>query len=263
MTKEYNIITSLLSPNIYSRPQSKMLGIRGIGIHWVGNANSKAINNRNYFNNLPESNKKLIADAKLANKKPVLRYASSHEIIGLDGEIIICLPKNEVGFHVGAKSYKPRAKTLLGNSPNRYLYGIETCHPDWSGKFNDKTYRTLVNRSADLLIEFGLKPSKDTLWRHYDVTGKDCPSYYIKNPSEWDKLVDDITKRYQEKVEVLFVAELQKWQEEMGIKSLESLSKKKDNQGNAIVNSPEDWKKKLGENVSGWLFWSIIDRISK
>lgn len=251
MNKEYDIITALLDPNIYSRPQSKMLGIRGIAIHWVGNANSKAINNRHYFNNL----KKQTGTPK--------RYASSHEIIGLDGEVVICLPKNEVGFHVGASSYKPRVKQLLTNSPNRYLYGIETCHPDWNGKFNDKTYKTLVNRCADLLIEFDLKPSKDTLWRHYDVTGKDCPKYYIDNPNEWDKLVADITKRYKEKVEVLFVAELANWQKVQGEKALDSLNKKKDNKGNPVVGSPEDWKKKLGENVPGWLFWSIIDRISK
>ena len=188
MKKEYDIIISLISPNPYSRPQSKMFGIKGIAIHWVGNANSKAINNRNYFENLKN---------QTATPK---RYASSHEIIGLDGEVVICLPKNEVGFHVGAKSYKPRVKTLLANSPNRYLYGIETCHPDWSGKFNDKTYRTLINRVADLLIEFDLKPSKDTLWRHFDVTGKDCPKYYIDNPKEWDKLVADIIKRYDEKI---------------------------------------------------------------
>lgn len=250
MSKEYEIITAFLSPNPYSRPQSKMLGIRGLAIHWVGNANSKAINNRHYFENLKN---------QTATPK---RYASSHEIIGLDGEVVICLPKNEVGFHVGANSYKPRVRQLLANSPNRYLYGIETCHPDWTGKFNNKTYKTLVNRCADLLIEFDLEPSKDTLWRHYDVTGKNCPKYYIDNPKEWDKLVADITKRYYEKVEVLFVAELANWQKVQGEQALDSLKKKKDGDGNPVVGSPEDWKKKLGENVPGWLFWSIIDRIS-
>lgn len=254
MKREYEIIKAYLDPNPYSRPQSKMKGIRGICIHWVGNANSKAINNRHYFNNLKN---------QTATPK---RYASSHEIIGLDGEIVICMPKTEVAFHAGAKSYKPRVKQLLANSPNRYLYGIEVCHPDWGGKFNDKTYKTLVNRSADLLIEFDLKPSKDTIWRHFDVTGKDCPRYYVQNPNAWDKLVTDITKRYYEKInkktdEVIKVA-LAKWQEEMGKKSLESLSKKKDGNGDLIVNKPEDWKKTLGKDTPQWLFWSIVDRIT-
>ena len=251
----YEIITDLLTPNIYSRPQSKMLGLRGLAIHWVGNAKSKAINNRNYFNDLYKANQYRIA----MGEKAV--YASSHEIIGLDGEVVICIPKNEVAFHVGAKSYKSRVKVLLANSPNRYLYGVETCHPDWDGRFNDKTYSTLVSRVADLLIEFDLKPSKDTIWRHYDVTGKDCPHYYVQNQNQWDKLIEDITKRYYEKVEVLFVAKLEKWQEEMGINALDSLNKKKDHFGNPIVNDPEGWKQKLSDNVPSWLFWSIIDRI--
>lgn len=257
MNQEYDIIIALLDPNVYSRPQSKMLGIRGIAIHWVGNASSKAINNRHYFNNLPVTNKTLKEQGKS------VRYASSHEIIGLDGEVIICVPNNEVAYHVGANSYKPRVKQLLDNSPNRFLYGIETCHPDWGGKFNDKTYKTLVNRVADLLIKFDLLPSKDTLWRHYDVTGKDCPHYYIDNPSAWDKLVADITKRYYEKVEVLFMKELAQWQKDMGNKSLDSLSNKRDNNGNPIVNSPETWRETLAENVPQWLFWGIVDRITR
>lgn len=257
MKQEYDVITTLLDPNIYSRPQSKLKGRRGIAIHWVANPKSRAISNRNYFNNLPSINKARIAQGKKA------RYASAHEVIGLDGEVVICLPDDEVGFHVGAKWYKPRVKQLLNNSPNRYLYGIEVCHPDWTGKFNDKTYHTLINRVSDLLIEFDLKPSKDTLWRHFDVTGKDCPRYYMENPSAWDKLVSDITKRYNEKVEVLFMTELAKWKEEMGRKSLDSLSNKKDNDGELIVNSPDTWKETLDESVPQWLFWSIVDRITE
>lgn len=257
MKEEYSVINSLLDINQYSRPGSKMLGIRGICIHWVGNANSKAISNRNYFNNLPISNKTLIAQGK------PLRYASSHEIIGLDGEVVICVPKNEVAFHAGAKSYKTKVKELLANAPNRYLYGIEVCHPDWGGKFNDKTYQTLINRVADLLIEFNLSPSKDTIWRHFDATGKDCPKYYVDNQAAWDKLIEDITKKYNEKTGVLLVNEILAWQRAQGEKALDSLNRKKDNFGNPIVNSPEDWKKKLGDNIPGWLFWSIVDRITK
>ena len=165
-----------------------MLGIRGIAIHWIGNPNTTAIGNRNYFNNL-----------KHQTKSPKT-YASSHEIIGLNGEVVLCIPKNEVAYHVGANSYTVRANHLLNNAPNRYLYGVETCHPDWSGKFTTKTYRALISRVADLLIEFKLKPSKDTLWRHNDVTGKDCPKYYVVNPKEWDKLINDITYIYNQRI---------------------------------------------------------------
>ena len=266
MTREYEITVAYLDPNPYSRPQSKMKDIKGVALHWVGNANSTAINNRNYFNNLPIHNKNNREKAQREGKSFTPRYASSHEIIGLKGEVVICLPNNEVAYHVGAKSYKPRVKTLLNNSPNRHLYGIEVCHPDWSGKYSSITYKTVVNRVADLMIEFDLVPSKDTIWRHYDVTGKDCPHFYVQNPKEWDKLVNDIVKRYYEKInekaEEVIKVELAKWQEEMGKKAVENLSQKKVN-GELIVNNPETWSKSLGEPTPQWLFWSIIDRITK
>lgn len=55
---------------------------------------------------------------------------------------------------------------------------------------------------------------------------------------------------------------LEKWQREMGEKAIENLSQRKI-KGELIVNSPEQWKKTLGEPVPQWLFWSIIDRITK
>ncbi len=254
MTKEYEIIKSYLEPNPYSRPQKKMKAIKGIALHWVANPGSTARANRNYFNNLKNQGKN--GD----------RYASSHEIIGLQGEVVLCIPKTEIAYHVGAKSYKPRVRELLNNSPNYYLYGIEVCHPDWNGKYSNTTYRTVINRVADLLIDFNLTPSKDTIWRHYDVTGKDCPRYYVQNPKEWDKLISDVQKRYDEKinqkVDEVIQVKLAKWQEEMGKDAISSLSKKKDNKGNPIVDSPEMWKKSLGEDTPQWLFWAIVDRIT-
>lgn len=258
MSKEYSIEMALLDPNIYSRPQSKMKDIRGLCIHWVGNAKSRAIANRNYFNNLPSNNKNLISQGK----SPI--YASSHEIIGLDGEVVICVPKNEVTFHAGAKKYKTRVGQLLNNSPNRHLYGIETCHPDWDGKFNNKTYNTLINRSADLLIEFNLRPSKDTIWRHFDVTGKDCPKYYVGNNSQWDILINDITKSYNKKINIKgedIVKFEQKWQSDQLIETLESLGKK------GLLNSSNDWIKKfkggrLTNSEIGLISLSVLDRVT-
>lgn len=201
---EYNKIEAILDKNTYSRPGSSMKDIRGVCLHWVGNPGSTAINNRHYFNNLKNQG---------AEVKPK-RFASSHEIIGLNGEVVICIPKNEVAFHAGATSYKARVHDLLSSSPNRHLYGIEVCHPNWEGKFSDATYKTLVERVADLLIDFKLKPSNNTIWRHFDVTGKDCPRFYVQNPKEWEKLVSDITKRYDEKTKPTIVSEISDWAKE-------------------------------------------------
>lgn len=151
-----NIEDRLLVINPYSRSGEKQGKIQKIVVHWVGNANTSAIANRNYFNNLATTHK---------------TSASSHYIIGLNGEIIRCIPENEVAFHSGSYSM------------NRKSIGIEDCHPDWGGKFNDKTYNSLVELCADICRRYGL--GINDIIRHYDVTGKDCPHYYVQNPIEW------------------------------------------------------------------------------
>ena len=136
--------------------------MKNIVVHWVGNANTTAINNRNYFESL--KTKKI--------------YASSHYIIGLDGEIIQCVPENEVAYHA--------------SQANSYSIGIECCHPDWNGKFNDKTYQSLIELCVDICKRYKLDPQK-TLIRHYDVTKKQCPLYYVQHQDAWEMLKYDVS----------------------------------------------------------------------
>ena len=153
----------LLTISPYCRSGEKQGIIVNIVVHWVGNAGSSAIGNRNYFNSLATSHK---------------TYASSHYIIGLNGEIIRCIPEDEVAFHAGSYSM------------NRKSIGIETCHPDWEGKFNEVTYNSLVELCVDICRRYNL--GIDAIIRHYDVTGKECPRYYVRNESEWIKFKNDV-----------------------------------------------------------------------
>lgn len=153
----------LLTINPYSRSGEKQGKIEYIVVHWVGNAGSSAIANRNYFENLKTTHK---------------TSASSHYIVGLEGEIIRCIPDEEVAFHSGSWSM------------NRKSIGIENCHPDWNGKFNDKTYSSLVELCADLCKKYGIEVNK--IIRHYDVTGKNCPKYYVENPEDWARFKQDV-----------------------------------------------------------------------
>ena len=166
-----NVQKMLLTPNQYSRPQIAIGTIKKIVVHWVGNAGSTAINNRNYFEGLKAG----------ANKV----YASSHYIVGLEGEIIQCIPEDEVAYHA--------------NSANNYSIGIENCHPDWDGKFNDLTYKSLIALCADLCYRYKLNPEMDVI-RHYDVTGKMCPLYYVKNITAWKQLKKDVLDVYNQLV---------------------------------------------------------------
>ena len=40
--------------------------------------------------------------------------------------------------------------------------------------------------------------TEENLIRHYDVTGKMCPLYYVENPLEWEALKSDVQRKIQE-----------------------------------------------------------------
>lgn len=157
------ITQNFITPNKYSRPELPLDSVKKIAVHYVGNPNSTAIANRNYFNNL----------AKTGG-----RYVSSHFIVGLDGEVIQCIPTNEIAY--------------CTNQANSYSVSIETCHPDSTGKFNSATERSLVELTVYLLKKFGLT-ERDVI-RHYDVTGKRCPLYYVTAPEAWQSFLSRVKK---------------------------------------------------------------------
>ena len=153
----------LITPNKWSRPQTKIGTIKNIVVHWVGNAGSTAENNAKYFNSLKDGRG---------------TYASSHYIIGNDGVVIRCVPENEVAYHA--------------SSANNYSIGIEVCHPDNTGKYTDLAYKALIELMVDLCNKYKLEPEQAII-RHYDVSGKECPKYYVKNEDAWKKLRQDVT----------------------------------------------------------------------
>ena len=141
------ITDALLTPNKYSRPQIPLKSVKKVVLHYVGNPKSSAMANRNYFE----------------NQKSGGRYVSSHYIIGLEGEILRCVPENEVAY--------------CSNQANTYSISIECCHPDATGKFTEETTNSAAELCAYLLKKYGL--SVNDLIRHYDVTGKQCPLWFV------------------------------------------------------------------------------------
>mgnify|MGYP002548191466 CR=1 FL=1 len=167
-----SVLEDFLEPNIYSRPQKPLKKVKGIVIHYTANPGSDALANRNYFNNLPSMNE--------SSGNPV--YASSHYIIGLDGTIVQCIPLDEIAY--------------ASNERNKDTISIECCHPDETGKFTDATYDSLIRLTAWLCGQYNV--SGDNIIRHYDVTGKECPRYYVKHKKKWDELKNDVMKYISE-----------------------------------------------------------------
>ncbi|MDR1913395.1 MAG: N-acetylmuramoyl-L-alanine amidase [Clostridiales bacterium] len=159
---------------VHGRP-GKAITPKGIVVHYVGNPNTSAMANRNYFENGGNQ-------------------VSSHYIVGLSGEIIRCIPETEIAWHAGVAYGNAFIEQAKKN--NSIYYGIENCHPDQQGKFNNKTRQSLVELCADMCVRHGFDPMK-SIYTHNEVTGKTCPVYYTKNPSEWLKLKNDINEYMQ------------------------------------------------------------------
>ena len=161
-----NVTISLLTPNPYSRPQTPLEEVKGIVVHYVANPCTTAKENRNYFEQLKNQTGEDTTSV------------SSHFVIGLEGEIVQCVPMYEVAY--------------ASNNRNSDTISIECCHPDESGKFYDSTYQSLVGLCAYLCSEFDLNP--EDVIRHYDVTGKICPKYFVDHPEEWETFHEDVKK---------------------------------------------------------------------
>jgi N-acetylmuramoyl-L-alanine amidase len=163
----------LLTKNKYSRPGVLLKAVRGVVIHWVANPGSTALANRDYFEGLKNQTP---PDDK--------RFASAHYVIGIKGEIIRCVPDKEVCYHAGAERYTNEALRRLSSQPNNCTVGIELCHPGADGRFTGETLESCRGLVSALLAAHGL--TRECIWRHYDVTGKICPKYFVERTSEWD-----------------------------------------------------------------------------
>ena len=162
-----NIDIQLLSVNEWSRPGIKVDSIDKVIVHYLGNPETTAQQNHDYFESLKN----------LQNT-----YMSANYVVGTDGEIIQCVPDGEVAW--------------ASNEANYYSISVENCHLDSTGKFTESTYWSDVHLVAYLTEKYNL--GRDDIIRHYDITGKDCPRWYVEHPDEWEQFKDDVMMYRQE-----------------------------------------------------------------
>ena len=147
----------------HSRTGLKTERINAIVIHYTANPGATAQNNRDYFNS-PQSN------------------VSSHFVVGLEGEVIQCVPLDE--------------QSSASNRRNVDTISIEVCHPDSTGEFSIPSYNAAVKLCVWLCQN--LRLDSDDIIRHYDCEGADhklCPKYYVEHPDSWEKFKGYVEER--------------------------------------------------------------------
>jgi len=155
-TPVYKLIPMLLDKAAKGRSGQKITP-KGLVVHWTANTceTADADNNRNYFNY-----------SGIA--------VSAHYIVD-DHQVVQCLPEDEMAYHVGASQYTANALRKLSWYPNNCTLGVEIC-VNKNSNFS-QTMENSVELCADICKRYGW--TSDRLWRHYDVTGKDCPKFFV------------------------------------------------------------------------------------
>jgi N-acetylmuramoyl-L-alanine amidase len=192
-----NINSKYLSINKYTRDGRLLNGVLGIVMHYPGKANQTARGIWNYWESEATKGK--------------LGYTSAHYVIDLDGTILQCIPLNERAYHCGTskkdpvskKVYTDKGRELFGKycsfpnlSPNQVTIGIEICHTDNDGNYNNKTILSAIDLVSYLCGFFQLSTNRITT--HNEIVGwKECPKLWTNKPYLFEAFKNDVKVRLQ------------------------------------------------------------------
>lgn len=163
----YNLIEQFAASGNYggSRTASQ---IKYLVFHYTGNDGDKAANNAAYF------------------QKNIVK-ASAHYFVD-DTAVYRSVPDLRVAWAVGGSKYANADKTgggsMYGVITNTNSISIEMCDTIRNGVYQ-ASEATLENAAAlgrELMSKYNIPI--DNVHRHFDVTGKHCPSYLI-NERKW------------------------------------------------------------------------------
>lgn len=198
--------------------------------------------------------------------------ASAHFVVSKKGEITQLVDIREAAWCNGTSTdpkknnhySKSSLKIVRDRKTNANYYTISIEHEgfykDGYGALTPEQLEATIWLHRYIIDEvkkiYGIEIpiDREHIVGHYQIDPirkPNCPGKAF----QWDKLIEGLKEGVIDMV-------LEQWQKEMGEKAIENLSQRKI-KGELIVNSPEQWKKTLGEPVPQWLFWSIIDRITK
>lgn len=142
--------------------------IRYLVYHYTGNDGDKAANNAAYF------------------QRNIVK-ASAHYFVD-DTTVYLSVPDLKIAWSVGGSKYADADKTgggtMYGVITNTNSISIEMCDTIRNGVYQ-ASEATLSNAAAlgrALMEKYGIPI--ENVYRHFDVTGKHCPSYLV-NAQKW------------------------------------------------------------------------------
>lgn len=117
--------------------------------------------------------------------------ASAHRFVD-DDSVTISVPDNYVAWHCGGGLQGSKGHTYYKKCTNTNSIGIEMCDTKRNGKYEvtPKTRSNAIALGKEIVKKYGIK--KENVIRHFDVTGKNCPAYFVKDEEAWIKFRNEI-----------------------------------------------------------------------
>ena len=114
------------------------------------------------------------------------RNASAHDFVD-DTSVTHSVPYNRVAYHCGTKKkyYHPKCR-------NANSIGIEICDTKRDGSYNmsPATRANVIALVKKLMKEYNIPISN--VVRHYDVTHKKCPAYFVNDTQAWIQFLNEL-----------------------------------------------------------------------
>lgn len=141
--------------------------VHWIVLHFTANNGDTAKNNADYF-------------ANNANLR-----ASAHYFVD-PNEIYQSVKDSDTAWHCG----KERGGSYYNDCRNANSIGIEMCSVIRNGVYviPDETVRNAAELVRYLMERHHVPVSR--VCRHYDVTHKECPEPWVRNPKQWEKFLE-------------------------------------------------------------------------
>lgn len=174
--------------------------IKYIVIHYTGNDGDTAANNAAYYQrNTVE--------------------ASAHYFVD-DNTVWRSVPDLVTAWAVGGKKYASAAQTgggtLHGIVTNANSISIELCDTVKDGTYraSEATLKNAVALTVELMAKYNIPLSN--VVRHFDVTGKLCPSYMV-DADKWAEFLARVAKRAEDNIPAAYARDAVAWITKEGI----------------------------------------------
>lgn len=117
--------------------------------------------------------------------------ASAHRFVD-DDSVTISVPDNYTAYHCGGGLQGSTGHKFYKICTNTNSIGIEMCDTIKNGKYevSPKTRANAIEEGRKIVKKYNIPKSR--VIRHYDVTGKNCPAYFVKDEEAWKKFRNEI-----------------------------------------------------------------------